>query len=125
MPDTRTERAGRKILAISPDGPLISSERDAVDLIGSTFGEHPDLVLLPVSRLDPRFFTLSTKIAGEIVQKFVNYQLPLAIIGDITHHLESNPTLRDYVRETNRGRHIWFVPDLPTLDAQLARHHTG
>jgi hypothetical protein len=110
-----------RVLAYPADGPTVTTDRDAVDLIAQAFDHQPDLILLPVERLDNGFFTLSTRIAGEIVQKFVTYGLRLAIIGDITRHLEASSTLRDYVRETNRGRQVWFVANLDELDTQLAR----
>lgn len=118
---TASTRHGVRVLAYPAEGPTVTTDRDAVDLIAQAFDHQPDLILLPVERLNEGFFTLSTKIAGEIVQKFVTYGIRLAIIGDITHHLEASPALRDYVRETNQGRHIWFVANLDELDTQLQR----
>ena len=121
MSVTVENRHGTKVLTYPADGPKLATDRDAVDLIAESFEHRPDLVVIPVERFDEGFFTLSTRIAGEIVQKFVNYQVRLAIIGDIGRHLEASSALRDYVRETNRGRQVWFVADLDELDAQLER----
>ena len=121
MSVTVENRHGTKVLSYPVEGPKLATDRDAVDLIAQSFEHHPDLVVIPVERFDEGFFTLSTRIAGEIVQKFVNYQMRLAIIGDIARHLEASSALRDYVRETNRGRQVWFVADLDELDAQLKR----
>lgn len=118
---TASTRHGVRVLAYPADGPTVTTDRDAVDLIAQAFDHRPDLILLPVERLDEGFFTLSTRIAGEVVQKFVTYGIRLAIIGDITRHLDASSTLRDYVRETNRGHQIWFVADLDELDTQLQR----
>ncbi|HMN46270.1 MAG TPA: DUF4180 domain-containing protein [Povalibacter sp.] len=41
--------------------------------------EHGGLVLYE-SSLGPEFFDLRTGIAGEMMQKFVNYRIPLAIV---------------------------------------------
>ena len=121
MSPTVSDRLGVKVLTFPADGPKVASDRDAIDLIGQSFDHRPDVVVIPAERLDDAFFTLSTRIAGEIAQKFVNYGLRLAILGDISRHLEASSALRDYVRETNRGRHVWFVADLDELDAQLQR----
>jgi uncharacterized protein DUF4180 len=121
MSATISDRHGVKVLSFPADGPTLATDRDAVDLIAETFDHHPDIVVVPAGRFDDGFFTLSTRVAGEIVQKFVNYQVRLAIIGDISRHLEASSALRDYVRETNRGRQVWFVADLDELDAQLER----
>jgi hypothetical protein len=109
------------IFTLPEDGPLIMSDRDAVDLMASVLPDRADLILIPVSRLPAEFFTLSTRLAGDIVQKFVNYRQRVAFVGDISAQLEASSALRDYVRETNRGRDVWFVTDLEHLDTQLAR----
>ena len=118
--DTVLELHGVTVLACAPDGPKLSRESDATDLIGEAFGRHADLVLLPVERLTDEFFTLSTRLAGEVAQKFVNYRLRLAIVGDISRHLEASSALRDFVRETNRGNQLWFVADRAELDERLS-----
>ena len=76
---------------------------------------------MPVARLDPAFFDLRSGVAGDIVQKFVNYGLRLAVVGDISESLERSGALRDFVRESNRGRQVWFVAD----EAELARRWSG
>lgn len=75
---------------------------------------------VPVARLDERFFTLSTGVAGEIQQKLVRYRVRLAVVGDIAARLERSEALRALVRESNRGRDAWFVADRAELDRRLA-----
>jgi hypothetical protein len=72
MSDTISDRRGVRALICAPDGAKLASERDALDLMGQTFGQDVELVVVPVERLDPAFFTLSTRIAGEMLQKFIN-----------------------------------------------------
>ena len=55
------------------------------------------------------FFKLSTGIAGEVAQKFVNYGYRLAIIGDFSGY--TSKPLRDYIYECNNGGHLYFVSD--------------
>jgi hypothetical protein len=106
------------VLVCAAGGPVVSSPQDALDLLGSAFG-RADAVALPVERLDPAFFDHRTGIAGEIMQKFVNYRTQLAIVGDISAHVAGSEPLAALVRESNRGRHIWFVDDLDGLDEHL------
>jgi hypothetical protein len=120
MSDLVREIGGRRVLVCAPDGPPIRSDRDAVDVIGRALGEGVRWAILPAERLGDGFFTLSTRIAGEVIQKFVNYQIGLAIVGDISAHLAASGSLRDFVHESNRGRHVWFVADLAELEARLA-----
>lgn len=118
MPDLVQERAGVRVLVCDPAGPPIVTEADALDLIGAAFADA-EVVAVPASRLDPRFFSLGTRFAGEIMQKFVNYRLRLAVIGDISRHLAESAALRALVHESNRADQVWFLPDLDALDARL------
>jgi Domain of unknown function (DUF4180) len=111
---------GVRVLQCEPEGPLLCSDRDALEVVGEALGQGAALVSLPVSRLCPEFFSLSSRIAGDIAQKFVNYRLRLAVVGDITGHLDASASLRDFVREANRGNHLWFVTDDTGLEARLA-----
>lgn len=118
MPDVIEERAGVMVLHCDPDGPRIATEADALDLIGAAFA-GAELVAVPAERLDASFFTLGSRFAGEVMQKFVNYRLRLAVVGDISTHLAASSALRALVDESNRADHVWFVADLAALDARL------
>ena len=112
--------AGVKLHEVDPAGPVIVDGQGAVDLIGETWGQDADVLVVPVRRLAPEFFRLSTGLAGEVLQKFVNYGCRVAIVGDIESQLAASSALRDFVRESNAGRHVWFLPDRAALDARLA-----
>jgi len=109
-----------RVLHLEAEGDPISTPDDASDLIGSAWSHHADLIAVPVARLDPEFFRLSTGIAGEITQKVVNYRLRLAVLGDISEHLAESDALRDFVWESNRGDHVWFVEDEAALQEKLS-----
>lgn len=121
MTDVVQVRAGVPVLVCDPDGPTIATMDDALDLIGSTY-QGAEVVAVPTARLDERFFALDTRFAGELMQKFVNYRLTLAVVGDISSYLMASSALRALVRESNRSEHVWFVPDLDALDGRLAVH---
>src|SRR4051794_8391969 len=121
MSDNVSDRHGVRVLECAAGGPALAGDADALDLIAGAYGQEIDLIAVPATRLDDRFFTLRTGVAGQIVQKFVNYRLRLAIVGDITKHLDDSSALRDFVSESNRGRHLWFVADLTELDVRLER----
>lgn len=119
MTDQVIERRGVPVLVCAADGPPIADPQDAMDVIASAF-DGPDVVAVPATRLDDRFFDLRSGLAGEVLQKFVNYRKRLAIVGDISAHVARSRALRDLVVESNRGRHVWFVADLDELDTHLA-----
>ncbi|MEV0148856.1 MULTISPECIES: DUF4180 domain-containing protein [unclassified Nonomuraea] len=119
MPDTLQHVAGTPVLVCAADGEPLRGEREAVDLLGEAFSCQATWVAIPAERLGEGFFRLRTRVAGEILQKFANYRLGVAVVGDISHHVEASTALRDFVVESNRGRHVWFVPDLEALRERL------
>ncbi|MEU8342062.1 DUF4180 domain-containing protein [Spirillospora sp. NPDC048832] len=119
MSDAVQERSGVPVLVCDPDGPPIATLEDGLDLIGATF-LGAEVVAVPATRLDARFFSLGSRFAGDLMQKFVQYGVRLAVVGDISAHMAESSALRALVRESNRSAHVWFVPDLEALDARLA-----
>ena len=105
-------------LELDADSPRIRTAQDAMDLIATTFVPGgAETIVVPVDRLDPEFFRLSTGVAGEIVQKFVSYRRRLVVLGDITEHVARSEAFRDWIREVNRGHDIRFVATPDDLDA--------
>lgn len=115
------DMSGTKVLALSAEGRTIATEADGNDVISEAFSTGAELVAIPVERLGPDFLRLETRLAGTVFQKFVNYHLRCAIVGDIAPLLEGSKALRDFVRETNKGQSIWFVEHLDALAAKIAR----
>jgi hypothetical protein len=110
---------GVRILRCAPDGPLLDGESAALDLIGDAFGHEAELVAVPVERVADEFFRLSSGVAGAVMQKFVNYRVRLAVVGDVSRQAAQSDALRDFLRETNQGGHIWFVPGFDELGEKL------
>jgi hypothetical protein len=108
------------VLVCPPDGPVLRTDQDALDLIAEGIGRGAAQVAVPVARLADEFFALRTGVAGAITQKFANYRLRLAVVGDVSRHLAGSAALRDFVGEANRGRQLWFVADLADLARRLA-----
>ncbi|MGX7828311.1 GNAT family N-acetyltransferase [Actinokineospora sp. 24-640] len=114
------DAGGTRVMVYAADAPVLARVDDVLDnVIAPTYGAAVEWVALPVGRLTPEFFDLSTRLAGEVLQKLVNYQLGVAIVGDIGEHLARSGALTDFVRESNRGRHVWFVADLAELRRRL------
>ncbi|MBC7769408.1 MAG: DUF4180 domain-containing protein [Phycisphaerales bacterium] len=111
---------GERVAEVGERGAPLDSERDAVELIAEAISSDARFVAIPAERLSQDFFRLSTKKAGEFIQKFVNYRLRLAILGDISTHVQSSEPLAAFVAESNRGKSIWFVRDSHELHARLA-----
>ncbi|WP_072806262.1 DUF4180 domain-containing protein [Rhodococcoides yunnanense] len=108
------------VLFVDSDGPPLGSEADAVDLIGHAFGEQASTIVVPVERFRPEFFDLRTRLLGEFAQKLVNYRILLVILGNIDQYTLASESLRAFVHESNRGRHIWFTQDRKSFQDRIA-----
>jgi hypothetical protein len=111
---------GIPVFEVPADGPLVETERQATDILGEARGHDAKLVILPASRLAPAFFQLRTGLAGAIVQKFVTYQMKLAIVGAIPAEALQSTALHAFIKESNRGQDIWFIDRVEDLEHKLA-----
>lgn len=107
------------VMHVPEQGVPICSGQDALDLIGETWGAGAEMVAVPAHRFAPSFFDLRSGQAGEFTQKLVNYHLRLAVLGDISGHVAASDPLRDFVREANRGAHVWFLQSAAELVERL------
>lgn len=102
-------------IAVAGRSELICSVQDALDLMATAQyqGDSNSLIVFKESLKDD-FFDLKTGLAGEILQKFSNYNVRLAIVGDFSMH--KSKALHDFIYECNQGRLIlWSY----SLDAAL------
>jgi hypothetical protein len=117
-----TERLGNlKLHFAAAEGFALASEQDALDLLGETYGQEIDVIVVPIGRFKPQFFQLSSKQAGYFFQKMQNYQARLVILGDISAYTAGSKALQDFVRETNRIGHHLFAADRSELEAKLCQ----
>lgn len=112
--------AGQRVLWLPELGEPIARESHANDLIGSAWNQQAVWVALPVPRVHEDFFRLETRLAGAVLQKFVNYGIKLALIGDVSPWLERSKAFRDFVRETNQGGTFWLVDDAAAFERKLS-----
>lgn len=82
--------------------------QDALDLISGLGDYDCNRIIIREQNLSSDFFDLKTRLAGEILQKFSNYRVKLAIVGDFSQYKNSK-SFQDFVRESNRGNLIYFT----------------
>ena len=101
-------------------GVLITDGPSAMELLATARYETGcAAIVLFKEQLDESFFRLSTGLAGEVLQKFVNYQMKLAIVGGFDRY--TSKPLQDFIRESNEGRQICFQPDEASALSWLER----
>ena len=98
----------RNIARLKSETLLIADVSSALDLLMTVKYETKcDRMIVDKSAVTEDFFKLSTCLAGEVLQKYVNYRFKLAVVGDFS--LYTSRPLKDFVFESNRGRDFFFV----------------
>ncbi len=110
---------GRNVFVCPAEGAMLRGGQAAVDLIGEARSSGAEMVVVPVQRLDPEFFQLRTGEAGEFLQKFVTYQVPIVILGDTSAFAAESKALRDFIRESNQREGIWFLGSIEDLRSRM------
>ncbi len=97
------------IAVISSDEKVIVDVQSALDLAMTVKYETGAASIVIDKRLICEdFFILSTGVAGEILQKYINYQVKMAVYGDYSRY--TSKPLKDFIYESNHGRDFFFVP---------------
>jgi hypothetical protein len=120
MPDRALDLAGVRVLQYSTDGAPPRTAKDATEIVSAAWSHQAKVVVLSADWLGDDFFRLSTRVAGEVVQKLQDYHLRVVILGDMARRTTESKPLRDWVSECNRGRNVWFLTTLEDLEERLA-----
>lgn len=87
---------------------IIKDVSSAIDFIMSIqYETNCNKIALNKEAVSEDFFILSTGLAGEILQKFINYQTKFAIYGDYSKY--TSKPLKDFIYESNKGKDIFFI----------------
>jgi hypothetical protein len=97
---------------------IINNAEDGLDLLGNLYYQGFDKIIIHEQNITPAFFDLKNGIAGEILQKFSNYRVNLAIIGDFSPY--QGKSIKDFIYESNKGRHINFLGSTAEALTKLA-----
>lgn len=97
---------------------IITCSDDVPDILGEIGMNNCDRIIIHEANLHEDFFRLSTRIAGDILQKFSNYRTRLAIVGDFTKF--SSKSLRDFIVESNRGNLVLFTDNFESAYERLS-----
>lgn len=101
------ESNGKRIAEIQSDEVIVGSSQDALDVTVDLGARGIREIILHQKSIAPSFFRLSTGLAGEILQKFSNYRVRAAVVGDFTQF--TSGSVQAFIRESNRGNAVFFV----------------
>ena len=96
------------IAAVSGDEKIVTDVQSALDLMMRVkYETGAARIAIDKSLICEDFFILSSGVAGEVLQKFINYHVKAAVYGDYSHY--TSKPLRDFIYESNNGRDFFFV----------------
>ena len=99
---------GIDIAVVSGDEVVIVDMQSALDLAMTVkYETGAERIVIDKSVICGDFFILSTGMAGEILQKFMNYHVKVAVYGDYSHY--TSKPLKDFIHESNHGKNFFFV----------------
>ena len=99
---------GVDIAVISGDELVIVDTQSALDLAMTVkYETGAEKIVIDKDVICGDFFVLSTGMAGEILQKFTNYHVKVAVYGDYSHY--TSKPLKDFIYESNQGKDFFFV----------------
>ena len=104
---------GKDIVALKENGVVIHNAQEFLDIIMNL---PYDRVIIYKENVPEEFFDLRSGLAGEILQKAVNYSRQLGIVGDLSKY--PSRSLKAFVYENNKSNDIIFTD---TLDEALQR----
>jgi len=79
----------------------IHTEQNALDLISACFENNTNLVMVSAEALADDFFKLRTGLAGSVLQKFINYNIKVAVV--MTDQQEVKGKFKEFITEANKG----------------------
>jgi hypothetical protein len=76
-------------------------------------------MIIRENQITPSFFDLKTGLAGDILQKFSNYRMQLALIGSFSKY--KSKSFQDFIRECNKGNRIFFLENQKAAITKLSQ----
>ena len=111
---------GVMIALVKSSDQLITDAQSALDLIATVqYESGSKRIVMDKRAIAEEFFILSSGLAGEVLQKFINYHTRLATVGDYSQY--TSKPLHDFIYESNNGRDVFFVDTEDEAIERLSR----
>ena len=105
---TKIEKNGIACAVVNSNEIVITDAQSALDvLMSAKYDIGTKNIVVDKKLITEDFFILSKGLAGEILQKYVNYGGSIAIYGDYSHY--TSKPLKDFIYESNKGKDVFFV----------------
>ena len=111
------EMADQKYMTLLSSANQLGTESDALDVVALCWEHEVHLLMIHYEALAAEFFQLSTKAAGDILQKFINYNIKTAAV--IPKDISQKGRFREMALETNQGNHFRIFDTLAEAEKWL------
>ncbi len=74
------KRKDKKYIECASAKTPIHNEQNVLDLIAACIEHDTNLLMIHMEALDDDFFRLRTGLAGDVLQKFINYHIKVTIV---------------------------------------------
>ena len=104
----RVEKNHAVCAVVQSNDVVIVDAQSALDvLLAAKYEAGTKNVVIGKDSITEDFFILSSGLAGEILQKYINYGGRIAVFGDYSGY--TSKPLHDFIRESNRGKDVFFA----------------
>lgn len=104
----KIEKNGITCAVVRSDEIVIADTQSALDLLMTAkYDAGAKNIVIDKKLMKEDFFVLSSGLAGEILQKYINYGGRIAIYGDFSHY--TSKPLHDFIYESNKGHDVFFA----------------
>lgn len=105
---SKIEKNGIVCAVVNSNELVITDAQTTLDvLMSAKYDVETKNIVIDKKLIVEDFFILSKGLAGEILQKYVNYGGRIAIYGDYSHY--TSKPLKDFIYESNKGKDVFFV----------------
>lgn len=104
----KIEKNGVICAVVNCENTVITDVQSALELLMTVnYDVGTKNIVISKKLISEDFFILSTGLAGEILQKYINYGGRIAIYGDYSHY--TSKPLKDFIYESNKGKDVFFA----------------
>ncbi len=106
-----------KIAEVISNKILVNSVEEGFQIMIDLYYQDNDKIIMQEHHFSAEIFDLKTRIFGDLLQKYSNYKVRLAIIGDFTKY--SSKSFQDFIKESNQQKRVFFLPNIEEAIKQL------
>ena len=116
----KIEKNGITCAVVHSNEIVIKDVQSALELLINVLYEaETKNIVIGKELITKEFFILSTRLAGEILQKYINYGGRIAIYGDFSQYISKS--LKAFIYESNKGKDVFFASDRDKAIEMLVR----